>query len=176
MTARNKRLQVAPTYDNMTAVSDNTQVRSPYRIQQEIESRQKRPSVDVRSAVLRLRREQEEQEQREREEAEELAAKRNKEREDEDRRRRNAEYYERKEAEKQARYEREKKQNEEYSAQEEKLKDDLLVVLNAIHSALYNTRYDRYYNPIIYASDRIKEYIRTHDVGFDTHWQEYLND
>ena len=58
----------------------------------------------------------------------------------------------------------------------EKLKDDLLVVLNAIHSALYNPRYDRYDNPIIYASDRIKEYIRTHDVGFDTHWQEYLND
>ena len=57
----------------------------------------------------------------------------------------------------------------------DELKNDLLVVLNAIHSALYNPRHDRYGNPIIYASDRVKEYIRTHDVGFDTHWQDYLD-
>ncbi len=47
-------------------------------------------------------------------------------------------------------------------------KDNLLIVLTAIYAWLKNPEYE---NPFIYASDFIKEYIRTHDVGFDTHWQ-----
>jgi len=49
-------------------------------------------------------------------------------------------------------------------------KDNLLIVLTAIYAWLKNPKYE---NPFIYASDFIKEYIRTHDVGFDTHWQGF---
>jgi len=49
-------------YKELTAVSDNTRVSSPYRIQQQIESeyRNRRPPVNVRETVLRLRKEEEE--------------------------------------------------------------------------------------------------------------------
>lgn len=66
-------------YKELTAVSDNTRVSSPYRIQQQVESKTRRQPVNVRDAVLKLR-----------------------ERTDEERRRDNAEYYQKKQQEKQA--------------------------------------------------------------------------
>ena len=111
MTARNKIKNNIPVYDNMTAASDNTRVESPYRIQQQIQSTQRRPSVDVREAVLRLRQEEQERREKQIKEAEEESARLQREREDEDRRRRNEEYYKKKQAEKQAKYEAEKKSN-----------------------------------------------------------------
>ena len=87
-------------YNDMTAASDNTRVSSPYRIQQQVESIQRRPDINLRDTVLRLRKEQEEQQERERLAAREEANRRQMEREDEDRRRRNAEYYQKKEHQK----------------------------------------------------------------------------
>lgn len=74
-------------YKELTAVSDNTRVSSPYRIQQQVESTTRRKPINVRDAVLKFR-QQEEKEARERA--------------DEERRRNNAEYYQKKQQEKQA--------------------------------------------------------------------------
>jgi len=53
MTAR--RNNIRTRYDDLTAASDNTRVSLPYRIQQRIESEQRRQRVDIREAVSRLR-------------------------------------------------------------------------------------------------------------------------